>query len=54
LAIACIRVCWGPTGGTGAGRFGGVSASLSGIAGWRRIVTACGKVAPRSGFFVLR
>jgi hypothetical protein len=33
---------------------GGVSASLTGIAGWSLIVTACAKLAPRSGLRVLR
>src|SRR5579872_435927 len=33
---------------------GGVSVSLTGIAGWFEIFNSCGKVAPKSGFWVLR
>src|SRR4030081_3195274 len=62
LAIACIRLALAVTrgfggavpGGLGCAMPGGVSASLTGIAGWFLMLTACGKEAPKSGFWVLR
>jgi hypothetical protein len=42
------------SGGTGCDVPGGVSVSFRGIAGSFLIVTACGNVAPKSGFCVLR
>ena len=54
LAMACIRRCLAFVGGTGWDMPGGVSESFSGIAGSFLMFTACGNVAPKSGFWVLR
>lgn len=53
-AIACMRLAATVVGGLCCAVLGGVSVSLSGMAGWFRIVTAWSNVAPRSGLPIPR